>query len=282
MTEKKEELITQYIRVKDVPVDKEVGIEIELEGEGLFGIAPDAMWKIEPDGSLRGESAEFVLKAPCKRTLVPIRLRRFRNLIKTIKVIDSGRAGIHVHINVQDMTPKEVVQFICLYMVFEDILVNWCGDSRVGNLFCLRTCDAPFSMKVMRSVIKTGNWCDLRDDRNRYSSLNLKAIPQYGSVEFRAMRSTDDIKLIQCWINILTTLKDRSREFSDPKDIVEQVSFRTTERFFEDILGDVKVEPPLLYDHDSMMQGVRHAQFIAYVPGHWNNPVKKYRRRTTY
>ncbi len=48
---------------------REVGIEVEMEGEGMFIKGLD-YWEIKGDGSLRGEAAEFVLTRPWSRKKV--------------------------------------------------------------------------------------------------------------------------------------------------------------------------------------------------------------------
>ncbi len=58
------------------------------------------------------------------------------------QIEDSGRAGVHVHVNCQELNIIQLYNFITLYLIFEDSLVKWCGPDRVGNLFCLRAKDA--------------------------------------------------------------------------------------------------------------------------------------------
>lgn len=243
----------------------EIGVELEIEGDGCAAIKPNQYWRIEHDGSLRGEACEIVLKKPCTRAHLPLRLKHLAKMVKLVEFQDSGRAGIHIHVNIQDMTPKELVQMMCLYMIFEETLVEWCGEGRVGNLFCLRVSDAPFVLKVIREAVKTGRWRVLDTDQIRYSSMNLKAIAQYGSLEFRALRSTTDIGVINQWIEILLRVKDMSRAFASPQAIIEGLSAEGTEGFFGSIMQGL----PVQYNHAALISGVRSAQVLAYVRGKW-------------
>jgi hypothetical protein len=246
----------------------EVGIEIEMEGHRINQIQPDKYWHATHDGSLRGDSVEFVLKQPATRLGVPPRLAYLGNLLKKkeINFEDSGRAGVHVHVNCQDLQMREVYQFLTMYLIFENMLVHWCGEGRENNLFCLRTQDAPALLHTLRMVAKDHDWHFFATDEHRYASVNLKALTTYGSLEFRAMRSTNDMSQIQAWVNILLKIKDACLDYGGPHEIVEALSFESTRGFFDRILGDT----PVQYNHRDMMVGVRHAQFIAYAEMDWD------------
>ena len=218
-------------------------------------------------GHSGGDSAEFVLKKPSPRKGVPTRLKHLQNLIDDIKIKDTGRAGVHVHVNCQDLQMREVFQFLTMYLIFENMLVRWCGAGRVGNLFCLRIEDAPALLGTLRKVAKTKEYNEFGTDEHRYASVNVKALTTYGSLEFRAMRSTPDMKEIQKWVDILLKIKDESRKYNAPHEIVERLSFESTQGFFTNILGDTDVQ----YDHRDMMTGVRNAQYIAYADMDWPN-----------
>jgi hypothetical protein len=240
-----------------MPQKGEVGIEIEVEGHGL-NIRGTEHWRVEYDGSLRGEGVEYVLSEPVKRGLVPRVLKEWSKHLKNAEILDTGRAGIHVHINVQELTKKQVVQFITLYLVMEPFLMRWCGDSRSGNLFCLSASDAPDLLRLIRSTIQRDSW-HRRGNEVRYAAVNIASIPQYGSLEFRAMRSTPDIRAIRQWVEILLHIKDISQEFASPQQIIEQSSEVGMEEFFDRVLGDF-----MEFDLGSMIEGVRCAQFVAY------------------
>lgn len=254
------------------PVEGDIGIEIELEGRDL----PDGgfgHWRSERDGSLRGHSVELVLKEPCPRELVSDRLKEVNTRLEKLGsfIEDSGRAGLHVHVNIQKLTDVQLVNFICLYMVFENTLVEWCGDRRVGNLFCLRTCDASGYMEVLRRCVTSGNWGTLGTDEVRYASMNLKAIPQYGSLEFRAMRSTVDAEDIQVWVNLLLALRDRAQEYDNPIQIVERFSVDGPETLFTKTFGPL--HDALQFSAKDMLDGIRNAQWIAYCRNSWEEGV---------
>jgi hypothetical protein len=250
----------------------EVGIEIELEGSKLptdgFG-----SWRAERDGSLRGESVELVLKHPCPREKVSVRLDSMLHKLEALgsEIHATDRAGIHAHINIQELTEVQLVNFICLYLTYENMLVEWCGNKRVGNLFCLRTCDASGYLDVLRKAVSTGSWTLLYTDQVRYASMNLKAVCQYGSLEFRAMRSTVDIQDIETWVKLLLCLKDAAKTFINPIQIVEQFSVSGPAVAYASAFNEM--QRVLKYDPESMLSGLRNAQMIAYCRADWERPV---------
>lgn len=244
----------------------EVGIEIEVEGRNL----PHQLryhWRVEGDGSLRGdESAEYVLKHPVPRDKVDKVLSYWKKVLGEAgsRIDNSERTSVHVHINVQEMTFTQITNFALLYMIMEEALVKFCGPTREGNLFCLRAKDAEYLVNQITNIIRTGNYRYLQSNDLRYASINFVALTKYGSLEFRAMRGTDDIELISNWVSILLKLKDIALKYKRPSDIVSNFSMMGGERWMQETLGDLF---PLVKcdDLDIILQdGVRCVQDIAY------------------
>lgn len=258
------------VLIKDIlfqgqAVDGEVGIEVEVEGVNL----PDHLngknnfWTVTRDGSLRGtEAYEYVLTNPILRTNVDEALSQlYTRFQKKGSVLDdSGRAGVHIHINIRDLTLKELYNFIFLYLVFDKILVDFCGENRVGNLFCLRAEDAEYILVRLRNIMRSHNLSDTRGDVIRYASLNLTAIAKYGSLEFRSLPSPVPQEVISVWTNLLLALKDKSRTYADPREIVLGVSEMGAEWFASQVFGD-KIEHLKCDDWGKeVMSGIRRIQ----------------------
>lgn len=244
---------------------REVGVEIEVEGCRLPGQAPMG-WRVEYDGSLRGEAYEYVLRKPVPRNKVELLLDRLALKFKEAgsEVYDTGRAGVHVHINIRDLSRIQLYNFICLYLIFEDVLVEYCGKDRVGNLFCLRVRDAEFLLTMLEESIVRESLSVLHTDSIRYAALNCKAICEYGSLEFRAMRSTMDKEVLLNWVNLLLRLKDMSKLFTDPQDIVSTMSWEGGDAFAKKVLGGMLSCLPSVDWDKSVKEGIRRAQPIAY------------------
>jgi hypothetical protein len=250
-------------------VEGEVGVEIEIEGRHLRALHDLTGWRTEGDGSLRGdESIELVLRKPCKRENIARYLKRVSDAAQKPGVIveDSGRAGVHVHLNVQELDITQVYNVLCAYMIFEDALIEYCGADRVGNLFCLRVRDADYLLDLLRDAVVEKNFHVLQDDVVRYASVNVCALSRYGSLEFRAMRSTTDHEKIQNWINMLLSIRDWAVTFNNPQEIVESFSLLGPPVVFDTVFGD---EPLVEFNPQAMFEGVRRAQYLAYAPDEW-------------
>ncbi len=247
-------------------ISGEVGIEIELEGHplptGVTGKIPKEKryWVVTPDGSLRGEAAEYVLARPVDRKDVKAALDQLAHNLEGVELEDSGRAGVHVHINVRDLTMVQMFTFVLLYLVFERVLVRFCGEQRQGNLFCLRVEDAEYLSYALHRAIKTRGYSHLSSDELRYASINLTALSKYGSLEFRAMRSPVAHEVIEQWVELLLALKDSACKFTDPEDLLIGVSQQGGIDFARQILGDKQL---ILGDVDwnsEVMDGLRRIQ----------------------
>ena len=85
-------LFTDYIGVS--ASKGEIGIEVEVEGRGL----PNAVtgWNVVPDGSLRGESAEYVLRQPVPRDKYEDTLNNLRDALSSATITACIVTGKHL------------------------------------------------------------------------------------------------------------------------------------------------------------------------------------------
>ncbi len=158
------------------------------------------------------------------------------------------------------------MNFASLYLIFEDILVKFCGESREGNFFCLRMKDAEYLLVGLLECMIRGDFNSVIGGEYRYASLNMNALRKFGSLEFRGMRSPEDFMDIETWTNILLKLKDAAQEFETPREIIEQLSMDGVQQFTRKIFGD---QYSLVQCHDMedlIMDSVRYVQNYAYVP----------------
>lgn len=247
-----------------------IGVEIETEGKRLPKVDSE-LWRSDKDGSLRGEAWEYVLKAPVHKEELHkaiVALKYEWHKAKSV-VKDSPNAGVHIHINVGDLTVTELYNFLSLYLVVEDILIDKCGENRVGNLFCLRASDAEYLLDMLAESIRKTDLSMLHTDDLRYAAVNVKALGDYGSVEFRAWPSNGDLAGVEWWANVLMHLKQVAKATDNPAQVVADVSINSPEVFFNSVMGeyakDFKWQPH--YDY-TMMAGVRRVQQFAF-EGAW-------------
>lgn len=243
------------------------GVEIEVEGTNLPRRLDPDIWRVEQDGSLKAAEAwEYVTPGPLSMSGVKTALDYLSGEYKRLgtKVDESIRAGVHVHMNVQDWNIKQVVTFATIYYILEDTLMKWCGENREGNLFCLRTRDAEFVLFRLLRSLKERNLKYLKEDIIRYSSLNYCSMFKYGSLEFRGMRGTGDLSTIYEWVEIINELRESSLKFDNPVDVVSTMSGDGELQFLNRVLP-TKAH---LFDtkgvEDSIQESTRRVQMIAF------------------
>jgi hypothetical protein len=241
--------------------DKLLGIEVEFEGKGISPNAAyvdPAAWKFVPDGSLRGESLEAVNLAPfsLKDSTAGV-TNLYTNMLRNKATIyDSMRAGVHVHVNCQNMTVRQLFTFMAAYYCLEDLLVDDLGQERAGNLFCLRLSDAEdISFAVAHAVAKkTLSNGYFTNETLRYAAMNLVSLSKFGTLEFRALRTPTTPGPIIRWIEILTALYNNSKLFADPKELISAMSAN----------GEKEVINTLLPNHSKELFGKPEFELTLY------------------
>lgn len=264
--------VMQWFRLnKKYKTTGDVGIEIEVEGTRLP--VAEKFWNNEADGSLRGaETREYVLMKPSTLKEARMALSYLDAQYKAHDTVvdDSVRAGVHVHVNVQDLNAVQLYNFMVLYLILEEPLVKWCGPHREGNLFCLRAGDADYLLGQLQQVAVTRDFGALHSDQLRYASMNVKALGTYGSLEFRAMRGTRDLDLIYKWAEVLVGLREVAKNFESPEKIIEWFSAGDAKSFIKHALGEHAREFACDGYAAMLHEGMRRAQDIAYCVD-WND-----------
>lgn len=236
-----------------------IGVEVEVEGAGL----PNRLlgFNVVKEGSLRQvmgeEGKEYVFRSP-----VPVKqgLDLLDNLATLLysgeKIVQfSNRTSVHVHVNVTDLTIPEWFTYLFLWVLYEDALINFCGNERKGNLFCLSSRDAEGLMFALEKFAQERNTAHLNDEI-RYCAVNTAATAKYGSVEFRSMRGTLDMDVLGPWISTLISLRDKAQEIGSPNKLIEQI-FVNPEKFTKDLFGD----DHFVYDFPDLDRQVRENIF---------------------
>jgi hypothetical protein len=250
------------------------GVELEVEGRNVAmeGI-PSKNWKRVEEGSLRGESIEYVFSAPCPYDEAVKRVDRLFATFKKHDVVlkNSYRTSTHVHLNFSDKTVKQAILFFFLHTILEEVFEVYCGEQRKGNLFCLSTRDNEELVESLEKAIF--GYQNFRDfgENIRYCAANLAALNKFGTIEIRTMRGADTAEQVNAWLNILNQLYEFALNTKmSPVELVEQLSFRGAAGFLSMIFDEdtvtelMKTWPPAMHLHVSLLNGVRLLQMLAY------------------
>jgi hypothetical protein len=262
------------------------GLEIELEGEYVQSENIPIMqyWKQVKDGSLRikqgvvgAQAIEYVFKGPMnldQTSQALTLLFNYLNKTPKVKVYDSYRTSIHVHVNCMQETFKTVMNFITLSMIFDELFVSQNGQTRIGNNFCLRTRDAEGQLNDLITSVQSYGTPFNVSANNRYSSINVASLAKYGTVEFRSLECSTDYDRVWHWVNTLQSLKKAARSFTNPREIIGTFSNKGPDEFIKNILGPYANKYIAVAGHQQMLHtGMRLAQDFAYC-SEWRLPGK--------
>lgn len=249
--------------------DKHLGLEIEVEGENLPDYVSDK-WRVESDDSLKTEEAfEYVTRKPHTLYGIKCRINELKKAYddKGTTVFESVRAGVHVHLNVQDWNVKQVMTFATAYYVIEDVLMQYAGENREGNLFTLRAQDAEYIIFRLVEVLKQRNLNILNTDIIRYASMNFYSLFKYGTLEFRGMRGTGDLDAIYDWVRVIDELSRTAKEdYADPAEVLNSMSGHGELNFIRKLLpetyGLVIANNP--HFEKQIRKAARRVQMLAY------------------
>jgi len=217
------------------------GVEVEMEYADRPKYTPmfQNYWKVHGENSLRGYSDELVTNRQVNWDNLPT---VFDSLHKNFGVNSphpTHRASTHIHINMQEKTPTEVLTAAVAFWWAEPLLATFCGEQRKGNNFSLSLSEAPGIL----TEIKRGLFYKLPlgyiDDGARYGSLNLGALSKFGSLEFRSMRATTDTNLIDRWLKMCYAITRVSEQFKNPALFMDEVFRNSPTVMLEAVTGDV-------------------------------------------
>jgi len=182
---------------------------------------------------------------------------------------ESNRTSVHVHLNVQSFHLNRLCSFVALYYSVEELLTAWCGDHRIGNLFCLRGTDAPAIITRFKEFVLSDG-ANRFSDGMHYGGLNVQALQKFGSLEIRSLRGVTDPNTILNWVSILERIYKMSADFPDPRSICESFSGQGHIAYLEMILGDKtglvlnNIDYTETQIQEAALKGIRIAQDICY------------------
>jgi hypothetical protein len=181
-----------------------IGIEVEVENARNVTQGLNKVWQVVADGSLRNNGLEFITR-PIPASAAPVCLEYLLNQYLAKDCCFGPRTSIHIHLNMQDMTRSQVVDFVLLYSIYEKLFYKFTGRGRQKNIYCvpLSDCDLlPYLVEYGET--RDGSW-------SKYTGLNTLPIREHGTVEFRHMHGTTDVAKLSTWINLICKLKEHIR-----------------------------------------------------------------------
>jgi len=182
-----------------------VGIELEIEEFPEYVEQDFGGITFTNDGSLRNHGIEAITK-PIAINQVSKFLNAF---FKRFEITDrnySERCSTHVHFNAQDLTLEQLNSICLVYQTVERLLFNFVGNDRGNNIFCVPWHQSGLTFNIVNKL--SINLFENSRRWQKYSALNLIPLAVQGTLEFRHLHGTCDVKVIAQWINLIASIFD--------------------------------------------------------------------------
>lgn len=220
--------------------DMLVGIELEIENfpvtlEHSFG-----GFTFTTDGSLRASDTGVGIEAitkPVAIKYVPGLLNAFYQRFGIKESNYSERCSTHVHFNTLGLELEQVKTICLLYQTVERLLFRYIGHDRGENIFCVPwyQCNMSYNIVNQMSTPDEAHNCFRR--WQKYSAMNLIPVVSQGTLEFRHLHGTCDVKLITEWISLVAKMFEYATKtpFAMAQD--EIVNMNTVSNYHEWLNG---------------------------------------------
>ena len=192
------------------------GLEFEIENIRALSAAITSLWQTKADNSLRNHGVELTICASGEE------------LTKALSVLAnelpddasfSERTSTHVHVNILNMTVSQLYAFVLLGILLEDFLYRFTIAERKADVYCvpLKYTNLPDSMVWVRTLIRNHTETNKYTQReeiaqlvacwHKYMGINLTRVRDIGTVEFRHLHGTRNMKEVIKWLNVLGKMK---------------------------------------------------------------------------
>lgn len=188
---------------------------------------PDGrVWKVMRDSSIPGPDDEKteVVSPICKWEDIETVQELVRALRKAGAKADPAHCGIHVHIGLGSHTPKTLRNLVNIVNAKEDLLTQSLAIDPERRMQWCRPVDQDFLARLNRQKPQTMEafarlWYNDRSwewhahqhyDQSRYRLLNLHAVWQKGTIEFRAFNSTLHAGEVKSYIQLCLAISHKA------------------------------------------------------------------------
>jgi len=225
-------------------VDSETLLGVEVEVEGVTKklstkFKETAYWTAKEDGSLRNNGMEFVFSEPLFGADVVSAVKFLCQQAKEHNYRVSVRTGIHTHMDVRGMELDKFQNLCIIYALTEKLFYNWIGDKRSENIHCLPWYAADADLDTIGAIFRDPNsGLSYVKALHRYSGLNLNSLVNFGTVEFRQLKTTFDYSRIMDWLNIILSMKKAAIAWQgSPTQLVTEMKLLGAYAFSQKVFG---------------------------------------------
>lgn len=173
---------------------RKIGIEIETESLAVAShtvselCSRTSSWVSERDGSLRGGQLGWEIKTAGQGLPYNAAIESLNHLYPILQQ-SSGvwRAAVHVHVDANNLTALQRALVLCLCYALDDSIFEATSPERRESNFCV-----PLAHKqwhVFQSIAAMLVDMSIPPDYGKYSSINIATLSNFGTFEFRHMRT---------------------------------------------------------------------------------------------
>jgi hypothetical protein len=245
------EFLHQYSDTFKIPTL--VGIEVEVEKVTKEIALPLKLWQVKDDLSLRNHGKEYTTPPMSPEQAFTALLLLWEVLYKAsgaMKPDFSWRTSIQFHINAMDLEEEEFRKFLVLTLVFEQVMFSLIGEERENSNFCVPLCRSHLMAALgeyLRGELSLVKLHEIWDGTGggsgqyKYSATNLARLGGengIGTVEFRHLGGTNDLKLVCLWLSIILHLY-KAAVSMDFKKIVQRITDLNSVKTYDDFAKEV-------------------------------------------
>lgn len=273
--------VNAWTNSKVLPIDNPrpsllYGVELEIESASNKWVVGGM--EVKPDNSLRNGGLEFVTQPMTYSHLYMV----LNNFFQRAKVTDdnySERCSVHVHTDVSQLEYEQLANIAMLYQTFELVLFNWIGNERSKNIFCVPWYETQLSYRSVHRLLEKDHF--VLHDWQKYTALNLLPVQTQGSIEWRHMAGTHDLKKIMAWCRIIGHIYNLACGLS-PNELKRWLSeLNTNSQYNAALITCFKEDADLLRcpGYESQLeQGVLNMKY-SLLPGHMSKlPTSKQKK----
>lgn len=178
-----------------------VGVELEIEAVKNPDACIGGNWKTECDidHSLRNNGREFKFWPDTFESTIA----HFEYLHSKLKTGDdpfSERTSVHVHVNCLNFDARQLRELVLMYALVEPLYLNFVGEKRTNSIFCV-----PLNFTTLPDSYKR-DISHLIQVWHKYTAFNIMPLKQFGTIEFRHLYGTGDVKIFRTWLSAIRDL----------------------------------------------------------------------------
>ncbi len=227
---------------KKGPTTRYMGIEMEISDFNR-AFEPELKqvinkWKAEVvhDGSVEGTNCFEIRTAPARGSKFISQISEICGVLAKGKAKANRTCGLHVHVDCRDFTPNDLIKIGIVWPKVEKRFWNQTTEDRVDGEYCtgwndcnegIRNTDTTRQGNSLMDMYEQIN--DMRQNGDRYISLNLTSLNDLGTIENRMHHGTVSAKKIISWAKMNEKLMNYVKEtpiedvlkFNKPESIVK-------------------------------------------------------------